>query len=120
MEDPDHVMKIIVSCMTLDELEGESTGRYFIERSGTKETKQFTYRQPFGLHFRYIHQVDDHNNRRYEPISLEEKWSTKFWPDCNLSWYITVLGFNTALASGHFQNDGVVQPSLDFWRALEM
>ena len=25
---------------------------------------------------------------------------------------------NTALASGHFLNDGVVQPSLDFWRSL--
>ena len=28
--------------------------------------------------------------------------------------------FNTALASGHFQNDGVVQKSLDFRRALEL
>ena len=27
---------------------------------------------------------------------------------------------NTALASGQFQNDGVVQPSLNFWRALEI
>ena len=25
---------------------------------------------------------------------------------------------NTALASGHFQNDGVLQPGLDFWRSL--
>ena len=25
---------------------------------------------------------------------------------------------NTALVSGHFKNDGVVQPSLDFWRAF--
>ena len=25
---------------------------------------------------------------------------------------------NTALASGDTQNDGVVQPSLDFWRDL--
>ena len=28
--------------------------------------------------------------------------------------------FNTALLSRHFQNDGVVQPSLDFQRALAM
>ena len=25
---------------------------------------------------------------------------------------------NTALASGQFQNDGVLQPSLNFWRCL--
>ena len=29
-----------------------------------------------------------------------------------------VLEVNTALASGHFQNDGLVQPILDFQRAL--
>ena len=29
-----------------------------------------------------------------------------------------MLEVNTSLASGHFQNDGVVQPSLDFWRSL--
>ena len=27
---------------------------------------------------------------------------------------------NTALASGHFQNDAVVQPSMNFWRVLEI
>ena len=31
-----------------------------------------------------------------------------------------VLEFNTALALGHFQNYWVVQPSLYFWRALEI
>ena len=30
-----------------------------------------------------------------------------------------MLKVNTALVSGHFQNDEVVQPSLDFRRALE-
>ena len=45
---------------------------------------------------------------------------TKFWPDHNFSWYLVVLEVNTALASGHLKNDGVVQPSLDFWRALEI
>ena len=59
MKEPDYVMNIMVSWMTLDELEGAKTRRYFIDRSGTKETKQFTYRQPFGIHFRYRHQVYD-------------------------------------------------------------
>ena len=31
-----------------------------------------------------------------------------------------MLEVNTALAPGHFQNDGVVQPSLYFQRALAM
>ena len=118
MKDPDYLMNIMVSWMTLDELEGAKTRRYFIDSIGTKETKQFTYRNPFGLRFRCGHQLYDHNNRRHAPFSLERRWATKFWPDRNFSWYLVVLEVNTTLASGHFQNYGVVQPSLDFWRAL--
>ena len=85
-----------------------------------KETRQFTYLQPFGLHFRYRYQVDDHNNWRHAPISLEMIWATKFWIYHNFSWYIAVSEVNTALESGHFQNDEVVKPSLDFRRDLEI
>ena len=54
MKDPDYVMTILASCMKLDELEGAKTRREFIYSSGMKETKQFTYRQPFG----YILSID--------------------------------------------------------------
>ena len=57
MKETDYVMKIMVSWMTLDELEDARTIIYFIDISGTKETKQFIYWQPFGIHFRYINQV---------------------------------------------------------------
>ena len=30
------------------------------------------------------------------------------------------MGVHRALASDHLQNGGVVQPSMDFWRALEI
>ena len=85
MKEPDFVMKIMVSWMKLDELEGASTGRYFIDSSGTKETKQFTYRQQFWLHLRYIYQVNSHNNQRHAPISLCITWGTRLWPDHNLN-----------------------------------
>ena len=54
MKEPDYVMNIMVSWMTLRELEGAKTRRDFIDSSGMKETKQFTYRQPFG----YILSID--------------------------------------------------------------
>ena len=104
MKDPDYVTKIMVIWMTLDKLEGARTGSYFIETSGMKEPKQFTYQKPFGINFRYIHQVENHNNQRNTPISLKRKWATKFWPDGNFQ----------------FQNDGVVHPSMDFWRAFKI
>ena len=120
MKEPGYVMKILAICMTLDKLEGARTKRSFICIIWTKDTKKFTYRQPFLSHYRYRHQVDNHNNWRHVPTSLERTWATKFWPDLNFTCYLTVSEVNTSLASGHFQNDGVVQPSLGFQRSLEI
>ena len=111
-------MRFRVICMTLDELEGTKASRDFIYISVTKQVKQFIYRQPFGIHFRYRHQVDGHNNRRHAPISLERIQTTKLWPNHNFAWYFAVSEVNTDIASGHFKNDGVVPPSLNFWRYL--
>ena len=83
-------MKIMSSWMTLDELENKKTRIDFIDISGTKDKKKFAYRKPFGIHFRYRHEMDNHNDRRHAPISLERTWATKFWPDQNFSWYLTV------------------------------
>ena len=55
-------MRIMASCMTLDELDGAKIIRYFIDRSGTKETKHFTYQNPFGIHFRYRNQLENYNS----------------------------------------------------------
>ena len=64
--------------------------------------------------------MDDHNKRRHAQVTLERTWETEVWPDYTLAWYLAVLEVNTALASGHFQNYGVVQPSLDVWISLEI
>ena len=80
--------------------------------------KMFKYRQPFGLHFSYRHQVDNHNNRRHSHISLYRTWDTKFFPDRNFAWYLAVTEVSTALASGNFQNCGDIMPTLDFWRQV--
>ena len=114
MKEPDYAMKIVVSWMTIYKLEGTKTRIDFIYSSGKKETKQFSYRQTFGIHFRYIYQVCNHNNRRHMPILLERKRATKLWPDLNFAWYLAVSEVDTDLVSGQFQSYGVVQPSLYF------
>ena len=120
MKELDYVMNTMASRKTLYELEVTETRRDIIDSSETKDTNQFTYRKSFVIHFMYRHQVNDHNIRIYVPISLERIWATKFWPDFNCFCYLTVLEVITDLASGHFQNNEVVPPSLDFWRALEI
>ena len=114
MKEPDYAMKIVASWMKIYKLEGTKTRIDFIYSSGKKETKQFSYRQTFGIHFRYIYHVYNHNNRRHMPIFLERTRATKLWPDRNFAWYLAVSEVNTALVSGHFQSYGVVQPSLYF------
>ena len=52
------------------------------------------------------------------PIYLERRWATKFCTDWNFAWCFGVSEVNIHLASGHFQNDGVVQPGLYFWISL--
>ena len=102
MKYPDHVMKIMASSIKPDGVEGTRRRRDFIDISGTKETNHFTYQNPFGIHFRYRHSVDNHNNQIHVPIYLQRTWGTKFWPDCNLAWYLVVLGIDITLVSGRF------------------
>ena len=83
MKKTDYFIKIMAIWVTLYELEGSRTGKYLIDSSGTKETNQLTCRQPFGINFRYKHQVDYQNNCRHAPIFLGRTWANKFWPDRN-------------------------------------
>ena len=49
---PNYVMKVMLSWMTLEELEGGKIHRiYNSTLSGEPVIKRFKYRQPFGLHF---------------------------------------------------------------------
>ena len=61
-------MNIMATWMTLKELDREDTRREYKGRDGQSLIIQFNYWQPFGLHFRYRHQVYDHNNRSFAPI----------------------------------------------------
>ena len=93
-------------------MDGADTRREYKGRDGYSLARLFKYRQPFGFHFRYCHQVYDHNNRRYFPIAIESTWKTKFWPDRKCAWYLDVPEVNTALAYGHFRKGGRLIPNL--------
>ena len=118
MKDPYFMMKLMESWMYLDKLEGAKIRRESADSSGTNHTSIYTHQQPFGLNFKYIHKLYYHNNWIYVNIYLDRKWVTKFWIDCNFAWYLDVSEVNTAIASGHFKHYGLVQPSVEFQRAL--
>ena len=61
MKEPYYVMNIMTSWIKLDELKGKKTRRDFIDRSVTKETNIFTYKNTLGLHFCMINNKSDYN-----------------------------------------------------------
>ena len=50
----------------------------------------------------YRHSVDDHNNKRHSPISLEVIWATKFWPNHVFAFLLGVTKVNVNLAATYF------------------
>ena len=114
-KEPDYVMKIMSSFGTLNENVDHKTRRVY-KQDGQTITKTFNYIEPISNHFKYRHQIDDHNNRRHSPISIEKTWATKFWPDRNFAWFLAVTEVNANLARGYF--GGETLPQIEFRKKL--
>ena len=70
--------------------------------TGPKKTTQFNYPEVVGNHFLYRHSVDDHNNKRHSPISLEVVWGTKYWPNHVFAFLLAVTEVNVNLSARYF------------------
>jgi hypothetical protein len=70
-KDQDYVTKIMSTHGVLDKIQDHETWRLM---DGVWKT--FKYAERFSLHNRAKHWVDDVNNRRHDPIGLEEVWAT--------------------------------------------
>ena len=114
-KEPDYVMKIMSTFGTLEEKEDHQTRRTY-KKNGEQISTVFNYIEPVSNHFRFRHQIDDHNNRRHSPVSIESTWATKYWPDRNFAWFIAVTEVNVNNVRGYF--GGVSLPQLEFRRKL--
>ena len=81
IKDPDYVILMMTTYGTLEHLEGLDTQRRYKGDGGELMTKQFNYCEVFGNHFNYRNQVDNNNNQRHFPISVERTWAKNYWPD---------------------------------------
>ena len=95
-------MKVMATWMTIKELDGVYTSQEYKGRGGKYLVRKLKYWNPFGLHLRYRHRLDDHSDRGHDTISIERIWETKFWTDRNFTWYLAATEVNMALADGHF------------------
>ena len=102
MKDPDYLMKLMTTYGTLDPTDKRARRKF--KRGGVMETKEFMYMEVVANHFLYRHQVDDNNNRRYAPMSIDRTWATKYWPDRCFAWYLAVPEVNGNYARAYFQD----------------
>lgn len=117
MKEPDYIMSLMSSYGTLDEIEDGMTQRDYVGTNGQKQRKTFKYTEIIYNHYHYRHYVDDHNNKRHNPISLEVTWATQWWPNRVMGFFLAVTEVNVKLASEYFCGFEVV-PMLIFRRAM--
>ena len=112
--DADYVTKIMSTHGVLQEIQDHPTWR-FVEG----EWKTFKYAEPFSRHNRAKHWVDDVNNRRHDPIGLEEVWQTKWWPNRQFTFLLSVAEVNCVQARARGRKEAA-EPTLTFRRNLAM
>ena len=101
MKEPDYIMSLMSTYGT-NLRTGKETSREWVDSSGVKKNGKFHYPEVVGNHFLYRHSVDDHNNKRHSPISLEVVWATKYWPNRVFSFVLGVMEVNVNLATTYF------------------
>jgi hypothetical protein len=110
--DSKYVSKIMSTHGTLDECQEHKTwqkvnGHWWL----------FNYTKPFSRYSRAKHWVDDHNNRRHDPIGLEEVWATKWWPMRQFTFICGVAEVNACYSQARGRCKAPVL-QLDFCRKL--
>jgi hypothetical protein len=101
MREPDYTMKIMGTASGLFPVDDRLHSQTWKEAGETK-TASFHYLEPFFLHFKYRHAVDDHNNHRHAVPSIEETWVTTCWVLRCFQFLLAVTEVNMYLAFRFF------------------
>ena len=99
----------------LVEIDASKTLRSLTAVNGEKFIKLLNFNESFHNHFKFCHQVDDHNNSRHSPLSLDERWATKDWKHQVFSFVISLAEANASLWHRYF-NDELPLPQVLFWK----
>ena len=79
MKEPDYLMNVMSTYGTLNSVDGSITKRIWKDDNNEEKNATFNYTEVFHNHFAYRHVVDDNNNIRMQPLSIEMTWMTKEW-----------------------------------------
>ncbi len=81
MKEQDYMMMLMSTYGSLNEMTKGDTAHTWTNPAGESVTKRFKGWEPFFNHFKFRYGIDDHNAKRLSPISIEETWATKWWPN---------------------------------------
>jgi hypothetical protein len=98
LKDVDYVMSLMSSYGTT-----ERNALHPTERIVNGAKISFHYPEVHSNHFKFRHAVDDHNSKRHAPISLEETWATKYWPNRVFAFILGVTEVNALLGAIHYK-----------------
>ena len=92
MKESDYVMMIMSTYGTIEQV-GEMKHRTLADNTRIS----FKYPELVFNHYKYRHCVDDNNNRRQSPISIEKTWHTQYWPHRVFAFLLAVTEVNVNL-----------------------
>ena len=99
---------------TYETLDKSGNGR---KRRINGETVRFKYPEIFWNHYTYQNDVDDHNNLRQSPISIEKTWVTSYYPNRFFVFLIGVIEVNILLALTNIYGHELME-TLEFQKKL--
>ena len=88
LKEPDYIMMLMATFGTLERVGTEKF------RNVDNTRISFRYPELFHNHYQYRHAVDDHNNRRHAPISIERTWTTNWWPNRVFAFILAISEVN--------------------------
>jgi hypothetical protein len=99
-KDADYVTKMMSTHGTLDKVEGHLAWQCL-----NREWKPFRYVEPFSQHNKGKHLVHDVNNCQHDPIGLEYTWKTKWWPNRQFTFLLSVAEVNAGQARARARDE---------------
>ena len=111
-KDDGYVTKIMTTHGTLREIDNHRTRRVV-----NGEVKSFRYVEPISRHNLAKHFVDDVNNRRHDPIGLDQGWPTKRWDHRQFAFFLSVAEVNAVNSQARARRNAAV-PTLEFRKKL--
>jgi hypothetical protein len=110
--DADYITKIMSTHGILNKIQDHVTWRLV---DGV--WKSFKYTKLLSRHNRSKHWVHNVNNCHHDPISLEEGWATKWWPNRQFTFILSVAEANAVQAWARAKKE-MAMPTLEFQRKL--